>query len=198
VSDGRPEPGAFAFHRGSLALDFVGTLGARRSDRPVERLPEPADLGRWLTQAGLVEPEARLPSQADYRQALALREAIARVGIALAEDRAPAAADIEVINAAASDTADGVPYLDPQELTERWRTEHPVRLALARVAVDAVHVFSHQREQLTRCSLPDCGALLLSRARNEPRRWCSMDTCGNRAKVAAFRARRSSSARRSR
>jgi len=31
--------------------------------------------------------------------------------------------------------------------------------------------------------------LLLSRSRSDRRRWCSMELCGNRAKVAAFRER---------
>jgi predicted RNA-binding Zn ribbon-like protein len=188
MSPGRSERAAFAFNRGSLALDFVGTVGWRRSDRPVERLVDPTDLSRWLTEAGLADATLAAPTQAEYAQARELREAIARAGMALAENAAPAADDIEQINRAASDIARGVPYL--HELEERWWTDEPVRFALARVAVDAIHVFSQQREQLTRCSLPDCGALLLSRARNEPRRWCSMETCGNRAKVAAFRARR--------
>ncbi|MEO7039266.1 MAG: CGNR zinc finger domain-containing protein [Candidatus Elarobacter sp.] len=40
-----------------------------------------------------------------------------------------------------------------------------------------------------RCELPGCGGLLLSHSRGPARRWCTMETCGNIAKVAAHRAR---------
>jgi CGNR zinc finger len=66
----------------------------------------------------------------------------------------------------------------------------PVRAALSAVAEDAIEAFSGERRQLTRCDDPQCSALLLSRSRGPRRRWCSMETCGNRAKVAAYRARR--------
>src|SRR5262249_16265477 len=65
----------------------------------------------------------------------------------------------------------------------RWVTEAPLRLALARIAEDAILRFTADAKRLTRCKLPSCGALLLSSSRGERRRWCSMETCGNRAKV---------------
>jgi predicted RNA-binding Zn ribbon-like protein len=58
------------------------------------------------------------------------------------------------------------------------------------VAGDAIERFADDAPRLTRCSLPSCGALLLSRSRSDARRWCSMELCGNRFKVAAHRERR--------
>lgn len=43
------------------------------------------------------------------------------------------------------------------------------------------------------CPGPDCGWVFVDRSRNGSRRWCQMAECGNRAKGAAFRARRRSS-----
>jgi predicted RNA-binding Zn ribbon-like protein len=40
------------------------------------------------------------------------------------------------------------------------------------------------------CPGPDCGWVFRDRSRNGSRRWCDMAECGNRAKGAAFRARR--------
>ncbi|WP_245986453.1 CGNR zinc finger domain-containing protein [Azospirillum thermophilum] len=40
------------------------------------------------------------------------------------------------------------------------------------------------------CEGEGCGLLFLDRTRAKSRRWCSMALCGNRAKVAAFRAKR--------
>jgi predicted RNA-binding Zn ribbon-like protein len=79
--------------------------------------------------------------------------------------------------------------LDPRTLARRWETRAPVRAALGRIAADAIDVFTSLRDRLVICELPSCGALLLSKSRGAARRWCSMETCGNVAKVAAHRAR---------
>lgn len=39
------------------------------------------------------------------------------------------------------------------------------------------------------CPGPECAWVFYDRTRNASRRWCQMSECGNRAKVAAFRAR---------
>jgi len=178
----------FTFHRGALALDFVGSVGSRASHEPVERMPDAVALAEWLRQAGLLEPDTPQPSHDEYWQAVALRESIARACAALIDAKPPHAADVDAINSAAADVMLGAPYLDSGlKLAQRWRTEAPVRLALGRLALDAIQVIALERARLARCQLPSCGALLLSGDRGEPRRWCSMQTCGNRAKVAAFR-----------
>jgi predicted RNA-binding Zn ribbon-like protein len=184
-----PDGAPFTFHRGALALDFVGTLGSRSSSRPVERMPDPDALARWLREAGLLEARGAAPTSSEYQLAVAFREAIARVCGALIDGGSPSAADVETINQCARDVMLGSAYLDRRRLTERWRSDAPVRVALGRLAADAIHTIARERGRLTRCQLNDCGALLLAGSRGEPRRWCSMQTCGNRAKVAAFRSR---------
>lgn len=177
----------FRFHRGSLALDFAGTI-AHRTSNPHEGLPDPAELGRWLHEAGLTAA-AEHPRLADLHAARALREAIARVGSALVADASPEARDIAAIDDAARWTTLAIPSLDARTLTARWLADDPVRAALGRIAADAIDVFAHRRARLVRCELPGCGTILLSRSRGPARRWCSMDTCGNVAKVSAHRAR---------
>lgn len=44
--------------------------------------------------------------------------------------------------------------------------------------------------RLKSCADLDCGRVFLDASRNTSRRWCDMAGCGNRAKTAAFRARR--------
>jgi predicted RNA-binding Zn ribbon-like protein len=176
----------FSFHRGSLALDLVGTVGRRASEAPEERLPDPAALGTWLAEAGLAEGAA--PTEAELADAKQLREAIQRTGAALLAGGPARRADVAAVNRAARALRGGAPQLTPG-LAVRWEAEDPVAFALARVAADAIDLLAHRADRLARCELPGCGALLLSRSRGEGRRWCSMETCGNRAKVAAFRAR---------
>jgi predicted RNA-binding Zn ribbon-like protein len=40
-----------------------------------------------------------------------------------------------------------------------------------------------------KCECPDCTLWFHDRTKSHHRRWCSMALCGNRMKVAAFRAR---------
>jgi predicted RNA-binding Zn ribbon-like protein len=45
-------------------------------------------------------------------------------------------------------------------------------------------------EGLKGCAGDDCNAVFFDRSKNHSGRWCSMSTCGNRAKVRAWRERR--------
>ncbi|MDV9173795.1 CGNR zinc finger domain-containing protein, partial [Streptomyces sp. W16] len=68
--------------------------------------------------------------------------------------------------------------------------EDPVRATLALVARDALDLATSP--PLTRvrdCAGPTCGALFLDTSRPGNRRWCSMGTCGNRAKKETLRGR---------
>jgi len=176
----------FSFHRGALSLDLAGTVGARASDHPEERMPDPEALSTWLAEAGLLEGASA--TEADLARARALREAIAGAASAVLDGAPPRRGDLSVLNAAALGLRRGAPQLTPALVT-RWEADAPVAHALARVAADAIEILSRHADRLARCELPGCGAILLSRSRGERRRWCSMETCGNRAKVAAFRAR---------
>jgi len=179
----------FSFHRGSLALDFVGTLGPRASAQPLERLPDAKAFELWLREAGLLDASHRAGLRAeDVSRAIEVREAIARVGNTLVDAGSPRANDIATINTAATGMALGVPFLN-SDLSEGWKSSDPLGFALGRIASDAITIFGPERSRLSRCQ-GTCGTLVLSRARNEPRRWCSMEACGNRAKVAAHRARK--------
>ena len=177
---------SFSFHRGSLALDFVGTVGSRASDAPEERLPEGDALAAWLREAGLVA-DAR-PTAADLEAARRLRVAIHTLGVALVKHRPLDGRALAVVNRAAQGLRRGAPALDARAEV-RWDSDAPVALALGRIALDAIERFAGEPERLAICELPGCGALLLSRSRSDRRRWCSMELCGNRAKVAAYRAR---------
>jgi predicted RNA-binding Zn ribbon-like protein len=177
----------FRFYLGSIALNFCATLGMRGGER-IERIPAPDALADWIDAAGLGTAE-RVTDE-EYAAAVALREAIFAAGCALIAHEPPWRDDIEIINAAAR-RAPPIVQFDADTLEARPVAGEPVRAALARIASDAIAVFASERARLGRCEGPSCGALMLSSARGATRRWCSMTTCGNRAKVAAYRARRS-------
>ena len=63
----------------------------------------------------------------------------------------------------------------------------PVAQAVATLVAQADFSLVHQ------CEAPDCTLWFYDRTKSHRRRWCSMAQCGNRMKVAAFRARQKTS-----
>jgi predicted RNA-binding Zn ribbon-like protein len=179
----------FPFHHGRIALSFVGTVGDRGSVA-TERAGTPYALAAWLLAAGLVTDRVT-PSPAQVRRALALREAIARAVRALVAGDQPRESDVELINDAARRWGPRL-SLDPRTLTVVHATRTPVETALGRIAVDAIELLGDpgERSRLRTCGLDSCAAIFLTPAGRRERRWCSMERCGNRAKVTSFRTRR--------
>jgi predicted RNA-binding Zn ribbon-like protein len=61
---------------------------------------------------------------------------------------------------------------------------------LATCATDAVNLLTGPAaERLRQCGAGDCYLVFVDTSRSGRRRWCSMERCGNRAKVASFRNR---------
>jgi predicted RNA-binding Zn ribbon-like protein len=70
--------------------------------------------------------------------------------------------------------------------------EDSLEWLLAAIARSAAEILSGGRSvRLRACANPACGLLFCDVSRTHKRRWCSMATCGNRHKVAAFARRRS-------
>ncbi|MER6165610.1 CGNR zinc finger domain-containing protein [Streptomyces violaceorubidus] len=173
------------FPCGTRALDFVGTLQARRGPVPLERLGSPGLLDAWFVQAGLLDEEPGCGA-ADLSAALALREAVHALVRARLEGRAlPAAAVVAVNRRAATVPVQAV-------LRSGGVDRHGTAAqALADLARESVEIVAGEHAALLReCGHPDCTQIYLDRSRGRRRQWCSMLSCGNRVKAAAMRARR--------
>ncbi|QFZ72829.1 4-hydroxybenzoyl-CoA reductase [Streptomyces fagopyri] len=191
-----PEPQtAFPFIGGRPALDFVATLGKRHT-APFERLPDPEALARWITEAGLHAGADGGPariSEADLLRARTLREAVHRLVRAAMLEEAPDPDDVARVNEAAAlpDLAPQLaePYDGPRPVL-RWTAARPGPAALATVARDAVLLIGGPLlGRIKECESPTCSLLFLDDSQARRRRWCSMDRCGNLAKVAGYRSR---------
>jgi predicted RNA-binding Zn ribbon-like protein len=79
------------------------------------------------------------------------------------------------------------------ETQSGWRTQRLWRqpkAMLGPVAESIGKLLLEEDVSLVRqCGGEDCTVIFLDRTKSHKRRWCSMAACGNRAKVAAFRAR---------
>jgi len=189
LSDPAAEPAEleFRFGAGRPCLDLVLTVGERWR-RSFERLREPADLGRWLSDAGLLAT-APPASPGDLADARSLREAIFGVARSTMDGVRPDRADVALVNAWAA-RPDLFPRLVRIGGPVRRDSQEPVPAALSTLARDAVELFGGALAgRIRECGAPDCSSVFLDRSRAGRRRWCSMAACGNRAKVAAYRRR---------
>jgi len=170
---------------GTPTLDFVGTLQARRAPMPIERIGTPGLLDSWFVGSGLLD-ERPGSGPGDLRAAVNLREAIyALVGARLAGRPLPIGA-VAAVNRQAA----GAPVamrLGPDGTSRSGKASQ----ALTELARETVEIIAGGEAELLReCGHPDCTQVYLDRSRGRRREWCAMQTCGNRVKAAALRARR--------
>jgi predicted RNA-binding Zn ribbon-like protein len=173
-----------AFPCGTLPLDFVGTLRARRNDAPTEKLTSAADLDAWFVESGLL-PDAPSSGARDLERAVELREAVYALVWARLHDRPLPAGPVATVNAYAA-AAPLVPVLTDAG----WSRVGDAGQALSQLAREAVEIVGGDQAALLReCGRPECTQVYLDHSRGHRREWCSMATCGSRMKAAAYRAR---------
>jgi predicted RNA-binding Zn ribbon-like protein len=186
TSEPSAEQLAFRFVSGDRALDFLATFADRHREG-LERLREPADLDRWLRAAGL---RTSRPANAQHLEnARELREAINRLVRASMRGQPGHGKDLVALNQWAARTP-LTPRLDTK-FRRHWHSPDPVAGALALIAHQAVELLSGPERQLIRecAAAPACSLLYLDRSRGRRRRWCEMQRCGARAKMADYRHR---------
>jgi predicted RNA-binding Zn ribbon-like protein len=197
-------PPAFELVAGHIALDFVNTVDWR-NDRSRRRdlIGEVGDLAVWAREVGLASSAeattlaaAARRDQGDagrgLRRARRLRELLARLFLAVASGARPAGRDLRGANAFLGAA------LRQQRLAMRgstcvwtWAAETtPIDRVLWPIVLAAADLLTseglgHVRE----CAAPGCGWLFLDTSRSQRRRWCTMASCGNRAKAQSFYAR---------
>ncbi|MFF9898360.1 CGNR zinc finger domain-containing protein [Streptomyces longispororuber] len=170
-----------------LATSFTGTLSERHGTA-VERIPTPQRLVDWLAVNGLAV-DSCTPAQLDL--ARELRESIHAAATAAAVQDALPPAAVRVINdRSAQGRAAAV--LTP-EGTRRWQLSSAscVEDALGVIAADAISILAGERDgKLALCASPTCRAAFFDTSQSRTRKWCDMNTCGNRQKKARFHANR--------
>jgi predicted RNA-binding Zn ribbon-like protein len=178
----------FNFHSGRLCLDLVATVGERwRGEH--ERLREPADLARWYREVGLLDDPPAITA-GGLAAARVLREAIHRIAAAIVAGRPPAAADEELVDAAAA-FPPLIPVLRAGTRTLTLPATRAQQAALSTVARDAVDLFAGDgTDRIRTCAGPECGLVFVDASAPGRRRWCSSTACGSRARTAAYRRRR--------
>ena len=207
VSTSAPPPsraGSLDLIADDLALDFANTESGRGFPSHENHLREAEHVAQWLKHAKALpakdadwlkgEVSKRADLAADLMtQAIALREAIHDIGAALGRRAKPPAAslaDLSALHARCVAKA----ALAPGVLSCRWRWSvraAPVEAALGPIALAAVKLFTEgDLHRIRECGGHACGWLFHDRSKNNRRRWCEMEVCGNRAKQRRLAARR--------
>lgn len=173
-----------AFPCGNLALDFAGTLRARRAADPREMLRTPRSLDAWFRESGVTDTEPGSTPE-DLVAAVALREAIYGLVRARLVGEQADLESVAVLNRAAA-RPPVVPRLVPggRVLTA---TADQALSSVARVAVEVLG--GTDAALLKECGRPECTQVYVDTSRGFRREWCAMTTCGNKMKALAHRAR---------
>lgn len=182
---------------GKLCLEFANTADWHASPAPEEQLTTYADLVHWAQGMGLLsedDAEALLRQAANqpalaaefHAWAIELREAIYHIFAAIANGEPPTQYDLDVLNEALPQAFNG-PALVPtaEGFTWRYHTGSSLDRMLWPVLRSAARLLtSSELDRVGQCADDrGCGFLFFDFSRNRSRRWCDMNSCGNRAKA---------------
>jgi predicted RNA-binding Zn ribbon-like protein len=196
--------GNFLFVGEHAALDFANTLLAANG-APFETLNSYADILHWLALARLISQEEQknlgnnLPSPAKQHSLLeqvrAFREQWKTNLARLVAGKAAAPDFMDLINQFLSkDLSWQILTLEARTRTFHVHREHvslePTRKIPALIAGEIAQFLAAAKFQyLRRCAGADCVVYFYDTTKSHRRQWCSMAICGNRHKVAKFRAK---------
>jgi predicted RNA-binding Zn ribbon-like protein len=176
------------------ALDLLNTVFLL-DGMLIDSLQSDRDVLQWLSSVGWPVEQDLASSKPGtlLHSARTLREAIRK----LVETRkAGKRADLTHFNAFLAESQSHL-KLSPGKggtlhLEQQWwqRTPEEILAPIAEVAAELLAASDFNL--VRRCEDSECVLWFYDRTRSHHRRWCSMATCGNRNKVAAFRKRHQS------
>ena len=148
---------------------------------PTSLAPTASTIERWLRGHGFVGPRTRISGR-ELVWVAAVQEDLRARAIA------PTARADERLERAAREAEVTLRFGDPSEPLKARASG--VRGAVGRIlAIAFLAQLDGSWERLRACSSGSCRSIFFDRSKNRSGRWCSMQTCGNRAKVRAFRER---------
>jgi len=186
----------FALIGNRIALDFANTIHARRQN--CDAIQTPDDVFDFLRatgmRPGLAEKKFDAGTRAEFfDQAIRLRSALRAWLDAGAK---PPDRQTNLIRCINGILAANTGKLILRREVKGWgltQVAHPRSLltVLAPVAESAAELIVEGRgAPIRKCGNPRCPMYFYDTSRTGTRRWCSMDSCGNHAKVRSFLQRR--------
>jgi predicted RNA-binding Zn ribbon-like protein len=169
---------------------FVNTLDINPG---TEELAEPGDLGRWLSAHGLA-PAALRVTAGDLRRAIELREALRAILVSHTEGTPAPAGPYRILDDTATRARLGLRF-DQRGGAAVEPGAAGVDGALGRLLA-IVHraIGDGTWTRLRACHDHTCAWAFYDHTKNHSGAWCTMESCGNRAKARSYRERRGSAA----
>jgi predicted RNA-binding Zn ribbon-like protein len=181
----------FRFNSGRVSLDLAATI-RRRASKPLDVMASAGAGGRWLKAAGLFSDVPAL-SRSEEVRLVELREAIWQMVTGAMHGKLPERA-VSIVNRAAKYPL-GMPQLDSATGTVSVVSDDPLATAISIIARDAIDLVTGPlKVRVKTCDQPDCRMLFVDTSPSGRRRWCSMQRCGSRAKVHAFKRKQAGAA----
>jgi predicted RNA-binding Zn ribbon-like protein len=185
-----------------VCLDFANTVDWRTSRHPREGLKGYNDLVSWSQRVGLLD-ESRVKrllreamtrhaeSEKVLRRGIALREAISRVFSATTHGEKPRSSDLQTLNDVLPEALSKlrVVHSGDQFVFDWEGTDVSLDQMLWPVAKSAAELLvSQDLGRVRECANEEegCGWLFMDSTKNRNRRWCDMDSCGNRVKARRY------------
>jgi predicted RNA-binding Zn ribbon-like protein len=179
-----------------LSLDFINTVDFRLSEQPIESLTSYERFLSWAVEKTIIEraaAEELKNAEINPEQALSrvrqLRDLLYRIFSTAARKETVAEEDLDLFNRYLAEAMSNCRLVQSQKGFEWFclpgggRSES-VLYPIVKSAADLL--ISAQLDRIRICADPECGWLFLDSSRNRSRRWCSMESCGNRAKARRF------------
>eukprot|EP01037_Dinobryon_pediforme_P030950 gene30950-35228_t len=179
------------FVGGRLWLDLVNTTPLDAKGDPIDLIATDEGLRTWMAAAQLQPDSEPEPGSLQVRFT-ALRADLRTAFESLHDGAGLAEASVAAINRLLDSVAIRVRLERDGTVLRLVEWIEPGRSGAAGRIADDFARFScdFEPERLKHCANPGCSMVFYDTGKNNVRRWCSMSACGNRDKVARFRARK--------
>jgi predicted RNA-binding Zn ribbon-like protein len=188
---------------GHPSLDFINTVDPREGNERTDYLRTFTDAIDWARAAGVLKGgEARQTAAAAadderaaaraFNRTVALREAMYAIFAAIGARRPIPSQAMDELESAYRDAMAHARFVR-RGSAFYWQLSGGLDIIRWRIARGAVALLESDRlGRVKRCpgGGAGCGWLFLDRSKNASRRWCSMEGCGNYAKMRRFRRKR--------
>lgn len=174
-----------------LAINFINTLRTPLGE-PYDVFKTDEDVRDWLLRAGVSTPSgtANWPPGVLLRKARQLREIALKAVQARKSGKRPSLSALNSFLEATASHPQLVMRRGSKIEIKRVHTGRTVEEFLAPIAESVADLLANGDFELIRqCEGGKCVLWFYDRTKAHRRRWCTSTGCGNRAKVAAFRAR---------
>lgn len=182
--------GKFLMVADHLVLDLLNTV-PQVDGSLVDLLQSDEDVVRWMALAGWPLRETGPGTASLLKTARSLRDTIRPLVETMKTGRRP---DVGALNDFLKQSRSHLVLRSAKdgglELAREWRQECAAEMLAPLAEEAAAFLATADFELVRRCEDSDCVLWFYDRTRSHHRRWCSMATCGNRNKVAAYRKRR--------